>query len=93
MRPNDYAILVGISEYSDSDASATLKSPPNDVERMREWLLKPNGGDLPPNNVKVILRPQNLSKEHPPTTGARPTEHHFQSEFRAIVTNKSGQPV
>jgi hypothetical protein len=57
MAQNDYAVLIGISHYpqlGDNKTTLDLKAPVNDVDALKEWLVDPNGGDVPPANVTTI---------------------------------------
>ena len=58
MATDDRAILVGISRYPTLGArnsSLDLQAPDRDVEAVRNWLIDPNGGDVPERNVDSIL--------------------------------------
>ncbi|QXH49832.1 caspase family protein [Pseudomonas fakonensis] len=57
MAASDYAILVGISHYRDEKKFPPLKGPSNDVARFREWLLSPQGGDIPEGQVTALTSP------------------------------------
>jgi hypothetical protein len=49
----DHAIVVGIGHYG--DGLKPLAGPLNDACCFRDWLISPTGGDLPPENVNLIL--------------------------------------
>lgn len=89
-KDNDYAILVGISRYGDS-SFRPLDGPPNDVQRMREWLLSPTGGDLPPNNVVVLTSPKDIPTD---PNDWQPDEAQYNKAFRRLVQDpNTGAPV
>jgi len=50
--PEDYAIVVGINYYP---ALRKLKAAEKDATLFAEWLMSPEGGGLPPDNVRLIL--------------------------------------
>lgn len=54
MAQNDYAILVGISRYMD-DALHKLDGPVRDVQLIYDWLVSPQGGNVPKDNVIRIV--------------------------------------
>lgn len=87
MSAEDRAILVGISRYSDQ-AFTPLNGPPNDVDRMWEWLVDPRGGNVPDDNITRVTSPES----HPPDLDPEdwhPTEHHFQRAYVKTVTDKA----
>lgn len=84
MPRDDYAILVGISYYPDPGFPPLL-GPPRDVQRIYDWLVDPQGGDVDPNNIIRILSPD------PPPKGAGagpvpPLFEHFQLAFQQLIT-------
>jgi hypothetical protein len=54
MNADDFAIVVAISLYPEFNE---LNSPGVDALEFQKWLLSPTGGDLPPQNVTMILSP------------------------------------
>jgi uncharacterized caspase-like protein len=52
MAQNDYAIVVGINRYASFDS---LDGPENDACDFRDWLIDNRGGNVPKNNVKLVL--------------------------------------
>jgi uncharacterized caspase-like protein len=60
-KSDHYAIVVGLSSYpglaQPPEPPADLKGPGNDADAVADWLKSPTGGDLPPENVKVIKSP------------------------------------
>ena len=61
MAKNDHAIVVGIARYPDPDFG-DLGSPENDANAFYEWLISPEGGDVPKGNIELIVS----SQFHPP---------------------------
>lgn len=49
---NDYGIVIGIEFYK--EALGQLKGPHADAKRFSDWLLNPQGGNLPAKNVKLL---------------------------------------
>lgn len=92
MAADDHAILVGISRYCDNTFGA-LSGPPNDVERMRNWLVSAAGGNLPESNVVVLASPTAFPADMDPNDW-EPGEAEFNREFRKLVVDpKSGEPI
>ena len=53
MNERDHAIVVGISRYG--SLRPELEGPERDAKAFKEWLLDPEGGDVPPANIRVVL--------------------------------------
>ena len=51
----NWAVVVGIDRYWSE--AAHLKGAVHDALAMREWLLDPAGGDVPADNLQLILAP------------------------------------
>jgi len=85
MAAEDHAILVGISRYSDQ-SFAPLNGPPNDVQRMRDWLLRADGGNVPVENILTLTSPTNFPADTDPNDW-EPAEHHFQRAYARVVTD------
>jgi hypothetical protein len=55
---HDHALVVGISRYAAADHDPpwlpNLRGPDNDAEAIGGWLMRGDGGGLPPQNVCVI---------------------------------------
>ncbi len=66
MANNDYAVVVGINNYPDSYLDV-LEGPENDAKAFREWLKSTDGGNIPDNNIAIILS-SDFSAEGKPTT-------------------------
>jgi caspase domain-containing protein len=51
-----FAVVVGISHYSDSSGGLTsLQFADRDAQQFRDFLLSPDGGSFPKDNVRVLL--------------------------------------
>lgn len=85
MAANDCAILVGISQYFDSTLPQ-LKSPPNDVARMQQWLLDSVGGAVPQDNIHVLTSPNNFASDLDPSDWP-PGEADYTRTFRRIASD------
>ena len=56
MNQNDYAVVVGISRYG--SIQPELEGPEQDARCFHDWLISSSGGDLPKENVALILSSQ-----------------------------------
>lgn len=75
----DWAVVVGVGNYPELDK---LDGPENDARAMRDWLIKPTGGDVPADQVALIL-----SSDFPPAlkaTRAEPTNLRVQQAFEDL---------
>ena len=54
MAVNDYAIVVGINDYP-HPTLPNLEGPENDANAFYEWLHSADGGDVPSENIELIL--------------------------------------
>jgi Caspase domain len=52
----NWAVVIGINQYW--LPQACLKGAVKDALAMRTWLLDPNGGNVPPENLKLLLAPR-----------------------------------
>jgi Caspase domain len=93
LRPDDYALLVGIRSYPGAPRLAPLQGPRNDVEYFRSWLIDPQGGDMDPTHVLP------LPEQEPPPPPAiaidqyPPTQAEFYALFRRIVYDGGPAPI
>lgn len=91
MRPDDYAVLVGIQSYPGAKKLAPLTGPRNDVDYFRSWLLDPQGGDMDPTHVLELV-----TQEPPPTVAVDqfpPTQGEFYTLFRSFVYDGGLAPI
>ena len=55
---HDHALVIGISRYAAADHDPpwlpNLRGPDNDAEAIGAWLMRGDGGGLPPQNVCVV---------------------------------------
>lgn len=98
MAADDYAILVGISRYRDSDKYPTLDGPLNDVERVWTWLTdKVTGGQVPEDNIKRLTTPEALLQlpkvGWPKETEWVPNREAFSKLFRQVALDDTGEFV
>jgi uncharacterized caspase-like protein/tetratricopeptide (TPR) repeat protein len=52
--PRGYAVIVGIAQYKNLDASKQLRFPESDAEAMYRVLINHEGGSFPPENVHFL---------------------------------------
>ena len=77
MAATDYAIVVGVSSYPRLDS---LGGPAHDARAFRDWLLKPGGGNIPKERVRLVA-----SDEPPGLPPDRPRADDVQAEFDTLV--------
>jgi hypothetical protein len=73
VRKSDYAIIVGITRYpqlSLDGASADLKGPIHDAEKVRAWIESDEGGGVPSSHVKYVIRESPVAATPDPTRDA-----------------------
>jgi hypothetical protein len=87
MPRNDYAILIGISHYP-YPGFPPLQGPPRDVQRFHDWLIDPQGGDVDPNHITILLSPDPPPQVTPDQ--APPRFSDFQVAFQQLITGGSG---
>jgi|EndMetStandDraft_5_1072996.scaffolds.fasta_scaffold65051_2 Caspase domain len=86
LAPNDHAIIVGINRYR-TGVAAPLNGAVNDAKLFREWAIRPDGGGLNPDNVTLILSPDNGPFV--------PSRDEIETEIRQFYERgfETGQPV
>ncbi len=52
--PRGYALVVGVGEYRNLDESRQLRYAQSDAEAMYRVLISPEGGQFPPENVRLL---------------------------------------
>lgn len=87
MNTEDYAIVVGVSKYpglgeEQDPSSADLKASHRDAEAVAAWLVDPNGGGLPENNVKKFLTDDSLEQN---ANNASPKAEEIRIAFRSFI--------
>ena len=82
LQPNKdhYAIVIGINGYMQL---RPLKSANRDATRFAEWLASPEGGNLPSDNIKMILSPDPIPINMDPILAA-PQQIHIDQKMRDI---------
>jgi uncharacterized caspase-like protein len=65
-KENHYAIVVGVDQYPDYlKGKKNLNCPQNDAKAIREWLMRPGGGDLESPNLTLITREAPKGRQPP----------------------------
>jgi caspase domain-containing protein len=60
----DHAIVVGISDYATTDFQQ-LKAAVGDAVAFADWLRRPDGGDVPDKQIKVITKTAEIKSVFP----------------------------
>ena len=77
----DYAIVVGISEYAAYDL---LKSAIGDAQAFADWLRKSDGGDVPADQVKIIVKSSDMR-------GIYPIKDDVDNALADIISGRAGR--
>jgi hypothetical protein len=80
----DFAILTGISWYP-NPGFGQLQGPPNDLELIKDWLIKRGG--LLPENIKVVATPTPPPPDVDPDL-APPIAQDFDLIFRKMLRDR-----
>ena len=87
MNATDRAVVIGIRRYADAgDASgwiSNLNGPDNDADAIAAWLRQPQGGGLPPENVRVV-RSADLPDPFP-NDRVGPQQQAVENELNALA--------
>ncbi|MGL4597840.1 MAG: caspase family protein [Bacteroidia bacterium] len=51
----DYALIIGIDHYKPDGGLRMLNGPIRDANKFKQWLLDPNGGNIPKENTVELL--------------------------------------
>jgi hypothetical protein len=78
---NDYGIVIGIDNYSQL---RSLRSSVRDATNFCQWLLAPEGGGLPADNVHLIVSPPGTSSD---PFDARPVQRDIDNALSRLVGN------
>lgn len=85
---NDFAVIVGLQHYPAIDDPANgkppLSGPENDANDFNRWILCPNGGNVPKQNVKLILSSDYLPVLAPDFSNAKPAELDIVAAFEKL---------
>jgi uncharacterized caspase-like protein len=84
----NWAIVIGIDRYAIQDA--TLGGAVRDALAMREWLLDPLGGDVPEDNLALVLGPRPDAPPLDPALNAAAPEHNSATKAVADLIQRSG---
>jgi uncharacterized caspase-like protein len=76
-----YAIVVGINRYP---GIGNLSGARADAEAFADWLVNPDGGGLPPENVHKVLVTDDEEALITRTRGARPTHDEIDYALEAV---------
>src|SRR5262245_28913207 len=52
--PRGYALVIGVSQYKNLDASKQLQFPETDAEAVQRILINREGGSFPAENVHIL---------------------------------------
>ena len=77
-----YGIVIGITDYL---YFQRLDAAEGDAREFAKWLCDPNGGDLPSENVRLIL-----SGDSDKWPGGYPWKDHVDDELRDIIKGRKG---
>jgi hypothetical protein len=66
VHPEDFAVLIGISKYA---APPDVPGAVLDAQALSEWLVRFDGGGLPPGNVSLIVRNELAASGYVATSG------------------------
>lgn len=81
MAHEDHAFVVGINTYPDL---GSLGGPANDALDFREWLLAPDGGNVPRDNVHLFVSP--AYAQVPPVLDADPRAEQIEKKFLELLS-------
>lgn len=94
MAAHDFAILVGISRYKDSNQFPELNGPLNDVERIKQWLT--GDEDVPSCQIFPLTTSASLLNKPPegwpPDTVWSPNRELFSRSFNEMAFDDEGNP-
>lgn len=85
MDAEDYAILVGITNYP---LLTPLRAPEADALRFKSWLISDSGGKVPEQNITLLLTSTFDPPEPPSVRKTRP----FPSDFEEAVIDLCQKP-
>lgn len=77
MNTDHYAVVVGIGKYP---GFSDLAGPTHDASAFRDWLEKPDGGWLDPDNIRF----QTTDCFHPPDPPGPKETHPYDAEIRNL---------
>jgi hypothetical protein len=82
--PHDHALVFGIRRYFGTPAGwpSDLQGPDNDAASVAKWLMRPDGGGLPRENVHVVC---SADAPNPFTDRGEPDQERIVAVLREIV--------
>jgi hypothetical protein len=101
MNTEDYAIIIGLQDYPglvDVESGVNpLQGPENDARAFKDWVVSPNGGDVPddslasnPIHVQMILSSQYKDSPFPSIFVAKPVNTDVQNAFLRLCEISEG---
>lgn len=87
MAADDHAVVVGINCYP---AMGSLQGPCNDARLMQEWLLSPQGGNVPTEHLKVLVNTDYTPECPDEIVAVHPVEDEVNALFSPMVQESIG---
>lgn len=88
MMENDFAVIVGLQTYPGLDDPAKgrppLSGPENDAKDFKEWVASAEGGDVPEQNISLILSSLFEPVEIENLLQAKPAESEIAGPFEKL---------
>lgn len=81
MNENHYGVVVGINRYP---GLRDLRFARNDAQAFANWLKKPDGGNLPSENVKLITVPDKDLPSGTPREKAKPVREQVEDALYTL---------
>jgi Caspase domain len=87
VNPHDRAVVVGIRRYVDAQPDGwitNLNGPDNDADAVAAWLRQPDGGGLPPENIRTV-RSADLPDPFPDESSAGPQQRAVEDALNDVA--------
>jgi len=81
MNPAHYAVVIGINRYP---GIRDLQLAKHDAKDFRKWLLDPDGGGVPEENIKVVMADQADEITFSAPIGSRPTLNEVNAAIQDV---------
>ena len=85
---NDYAVIIGLQNYPGIDdpenGKPALAGPENDANDFRDWIASEQGGNVPGQNIRLILSSQFAAVTRDQFTNAKPTDLEITDAFDTL---------
>lgn len=65
MAADDFALVIAIQNYRDTDSFPTLEGPHNDARDFVDWLKLPGGGNVPENHILPYYLRSDAAAQNP----------------------------